>query len=564
MSDSLEQIIRKHVLKNAFDYGKANAGSVVGKVIGEFPDCKGDMKATMAKINAEIARVSKLTKTQVESEMGGFEYLVKKEEKKTIELPNAAQGRVITRFPPEPSGYPHIGHAKAAWLDYEAAKTYEGKMLLRFDDTNPEKESVEFVDAIKEGLEWLGIGWASETYTSDNLPAIYDASQKLIESGKAYVCTCPQEEMSKGRTNGKPCACRGNSTHENSERWKKMLDGTFKEGGAVLRFKGDLSADNTVMRDPSLGRILTAKHYRQGTKYRVWPGYDLAVCVMDHLEGITHSMRSKEYELRDELSTAIYGALGWESPELIGFSRLAIKGAPISKRLLTPMVKEKKVMGWDDPRLPTLAGLKRRGILPQAIREFVLSFGLSKVESEPDWEGLLALNRKLLDPESPHYFFVAEPVALEVQGLEKKTIELKAHPKKDAGIRKLEVGNIVYIAASDARLLKTGEIFRLKDLCNVKLTKKDKSLLGELMPDAQVDKKIQWVGEGRLECRILVPKDLLDAKGEYDPKSLETIDGYCESSCASLAAGTAVQFERFGFCRFDGKKGGALAFVFSC
>jgi len=564
MSGSLEQIIRKHVLKNAFDYGKANAGSVVGKVIGEFPDCKKDMKATMAKISAEIARVSKLTKAQVESEMNGFEYLVKKEEKKAIELPNAVAGRVVTRFPPEPSGYPHIGHAKAAWLDYEAAKTYGGKMLLRFDDTNPEKESVEFVDAIKEGLEWLGIGWASETYTSDNLPAIYDASQKLIEAGKAYVCTCPQEEMSKGRSDGRPCACRGNPTHENSERWKKMLDGTFKEGGAVLRFKGDLSADNTVMRDPSLGRILTAKHYRQGAKYRVWPGYDLAVCVMDHLEGITHSMRSKEYELRDELSTAIYGSLGWKSPELIGFSRLAIKGAPISKRLLTPMVKEKKVMGWDDPRLPTLAGLKRRGILPEAIREFVLSFGLSKVESEPDWEGLLALNRKLLDPESPHYFFVAEPVELEVKGLEPRTIELKAHPRKDVGMRKLEVTSHLYISGSDAKGLKTGEIFRLKDLCNVKLTKKGKSLAGELVPDSQVDKKIQWVGGGRLECRVLMPKDLLDANGEYDPKSLETVEGYCESSCASLAAGTAVQFERFGFCRFDGKKGGALVFVFSC
>jgi len=181
----LNSIIRKHVLKNIADYGKANPGSIIGKVIGEYPECKTDVKGTMGKISAEIARASKLSKEELEQEMSEFEYIVKEEKEKTITLPNAEAGKVVTRFPPEPSGYPHIGHAKAAWLDYEAAANYDGKMLLRFDDTNPEKESAEYVDAIKEGLAWLGIKWAGESYTSDNMDKIYEAAEKLISGGNA-------------------------------------------------------------------------------------------------------------------------------------------------------------------------------------------------------------------------------------------------------------------------------------------------------------------------------------------------------------------------------------------
>jgi glutamyl-tRNA synthetase len=562
MSD-LQSIIRKHVLKNAFDYGKANAGSIVGKVIGEFPDAKKDMKGTMQQINEEIARVSKLAKNEIEAEMANFEYVEKKEEKKTLELPNAIPGNVVTRFPPEPSGYPHIGHAKAAWLDFEAANAYGGKMILRFDDTNPEKESYQFVEAIKAGLEWLGVKWhGNETFTSDNLLAVYESAKKLIEDGKAYTCTCPQEQISKGRTEGVPCACRQMETRAHIERWNLMLEGDFKEGQIILRFKGDLADDNTVMRDPTLARILETKHFRQLEKFRVWPSYDLAVVVMDHLEGITHSMRSKEYELRDELSMALYNALGWTPPQLIAFSRLAIKNAPISKRLLVPLVAEKKVLGWDDPRLPTLAGLKRRGLQPLAIKEFVLSFGLSKVESEPDWEALLALNRKLIDPESAHYFFVPDPVELEVKGLTNQKISLKLHPKKDMGSREISVSGKIFIPSSDAKNLKEGEIFRLKDLCNVKLMKKGDTLQCEAAPEGMVEKKLQWVSDDRSECTVLIPKDLLGPDGEFDPNSLASVKGYCEAGCRDLEPGSIIQFERFGFCRLDRKD--PLTFIYSC
>ncbi|NYZ76990.1 glutamate--tRNA ligase [Candidatus Micrarchaeota archaeon] len=562
--NNFEEIIRKHVLKNAFDYGKANAGAVAGKVIAEHPDAKNDMKATMALINKIIAEVSTFSKNEIEERMKRYAYAEKKEEKKELELPNAVMGKVVTRFPPEPSGYPHIGHAKAAWLDYESARVYEGKMILRFDDTNPEKEKQEYVEAIKNGLSWLGIKWDKESYTSDSMPEIYDYLERLIHAGKAYVCTCPKEEMSRRRASGEECGCRTLSKKEALERWKGMLDGKYQPGDVAVRYAGDLKSQNTVMRDPSLARIMLAEHFRQGKKYRVWPSYDFAVAIIDHLEGKTHPMRSKEYELRDELYYSIFSDLGFEKPHLVEFSRLAIKNAPISKRLLKPLVDEGKVSGWDDPRLPTLAGLARRGILPEAIRNFVLSLGLSKSESEPGWELLLAENRKMLDPVAKHYFFVRGPVVLNVKGLEQKA-KIPLHPKKGMGFREFDVSGKVYISWDDAEALREGEVFRLKDLCNVKLTKKKaKALEGELAEDSMVPKKIQWVADKhKIACELLIPHDLLDENGNYNPNSLEIAKGYCEKGCTELKKGETIQFERLGFCRLD-KKGKKLQFVFSC
>jgi glutamyl-tRNA synthetase len=561
----LDSIIRKHVLKNAYDYGRADAGSVAGKVIGEYPDCKKDMKGTMKRISGEIARVSKLTKDEIAAEMAGFEYAVKKEEKKGIEIPGLEAGKAVVRYPPEPNGWPHIGHAKAFCLSWAIAQKYCGKIILRWDDTNPEAEKEEFLGAIREGIKWLGLHWDEEKYCSDYLPQMYGLCERLIKSGDAYGCACVQEDIAKGREGMLRCSCGSRSPEESLEIWEDLLDGTIPEGGATIRLKGDMASQNTVMRDPTLFRIISVPHYRQGTKYRVWPTYDFQGAVMDSLLGITVPIRSKEYELRDELYVHLLEKLGLKVPQMVSISRLSIRNAPVSKRLLRPLVESGKLQGWDDPRLPTLAGLRRRGVLPAAIREFVLSFGISKVESEPDLEALLAENRKLLDPDSPHHFFVAEPVELEVKGLEERAVELKLHPKnKDAGMRQLRVGKALHIAKSDADALKEGETFRLKDLCNVKLRRKGKTLAGELMADGLVEKKIQWVGEGKLDCEIMVPKDLLDEKGEFNRDSLQLMRGYCEAPCASLEEGAMVQFERFGFCRLDRKDGGRLTFVFSC
>jgi len=420
------------------------------------------------------------------------------------------------------------------------------------------------VDAIKEGLKWLGIGWSRETYTSDRISEIYKVAEQLIGIGKAYVCTCTAEEISEGRTKSKPCACRGIDRKGQLARWAQMQDAKTEPGKMVLRYKGDLSSLNTVMRDPTLARILDARHYRQGNKYRVWPSYDLAVAFMDNAEGITHPMRTKEYELRDELYAAIFDSLGWKKPNMVGFSKLLIKNAPVGKRLLSPLVKDKKVMGWDDPRLPTLAGLKRRGILPEAIRNFVLSFGLSKVESEPDWEALLVENRKLLDPLADRYFFVSDPVELSVEDAPEETARLRLHPKLDHGFRNVSVSSTFYISKADADTLEKDETFRLKDLFDVEITETGSPVLeGIYAGDEKVSKKFQWVSDERIDCEVLVPQDLLK-NGEFNPESLRTVKGYCEKSCAKLERGAMIQFERFGFVRLDNKEKNKLTFIFSC
>jgi glutamyl-tRNA synthetase len=563
---SLDSIISKHVLKNAFEYGQASAGAVVGKVIAEHPDCKKDMKETMKAISAEIARVSKLDKDAIGKEMSGFEYAEKKEEKKVITIPGAEMGKVVVRFPPEPNGWPHIGHAKAFCLSWSIAKNYGGKVILRWDDTNPEAEKAEFLDAIRSGIKWLGLDYDEEKYCSDSIPEMYTLCEKLICQGDAYSCHCLQEDMSKGREVQKRCQCASRDAAVHLQEWKKMLDGTTREGGAIIRLKGDMASQNTVMRDPTLFRILTAPHYRQGTKFRVWPTYDFQGAVMDSLLGITAPIRSKEYELRDELYVYLLEKLGLRVPQMISISRLSIKNAPVSKRLLRPLVESGKLWGWDDPRLPTLAGLNRRGILPQAIREFVLAFGISKVESEPDWEALLAENRKLLDPISPHYFFVPEPVELKVHGLEHQEIELKLHPKKDMGMRAVGVSSTLFIPKADVATFKIGDIFRLKDLCNVQIdsVEPDGRIVGRHVPDSAVPKKIQWVGADKLPCTVLIPGDLLDGNGEFNTDSLKKAEGLCEGACVNIKQGDIVQFERFGFCRLDRVDGGTLVFVFSC
>lgn len=559
----MDSIIRKYALKNAFDFGKANSGAVVGKVIGEFPEAKKDMKTTMSKINQIISEVNKLSKEQIENELKNYTFEDKKVEEKKLQVPNAVEGKMITRFPPEPSGHPHIGHAKAAFLDYELANAYNGKMILRFDDTNPEKESKEYVDAIKNGLEWLGVKWVKESYTSDHMGQIYAAALKLIQKQKAYVCTCSQEEISKGRADMKPCSCR--ESKNNLELWKDMLEGKLKEGTAILRFKGDLSSKNTVMRDPTLARIIESHHYRQKDKFRVWPSYDLAVAVMDELEKITHPMRTKEYELRNELYYALLEELEFSKPTLIEFSRLEIKNSPISKRLLLPLIADKKVSGWDDPRLPTLAGIKRKGILPEAIKNFVLSFGLSKVESEPSWEALLSENRKLLDPISKHYFFVIDPVKIKLKNAKKQQVKIKLHPRGEIGEREIIVSDTIYIQKSDFDLITDSEIVRLKDFCNVKFNKK--KMEAEIVGESMVPKKIHWVSgeeDEYISTEVLVPKDLLKENGEFNPESLEIKKGYAESGCLKLNEEDIIQFERFGFCRLDKKTKEKLVFIFSC
>jgi glutamyl-tRNA synthetase len=562
--------IRKFVLKNAFDYGKASEGGVVGKVIAEHPEAKGRMQEVMQEIRKEISRVNSLSKEEIEGELKEFSFEKKEKKEERWNLPGAEEGKVKTRFLPEPNGFLHIGHAKSIVLSSEFARMWKGKCVIGFDDTNPEKESQEYVDSIREDTAWLGFKFAGEYFSSDKMQEFYEQGKVLLEKGKGFVCTCSQEEIKEKRGSMKECACRNRNNLENKELWEKMLSRGFSKGEAIVRFKGDMKSENTMMRDPTMFRIIDARHYRQGGKYCVWPTYDFSASVSDSLEGITHALRSKEYELHDELYYAVLDALGLRKPLVYDFSRLNLKGVRLSKRFIKPLIESGEVKGWDDPRLPSLKGFKRRGILPEAIRKFAAQFGLSKVESTPSIEPLLSENRKLLDPVAERRFFVENPVELIVRNAPAGKVNLKKHPQKDSGFREILVNGKFFVSSSDARSLSEGEVFRLKDLCNVKLLKKGNLLEGELAPEGLVEKKIQWVSgaEGEfLDCVLLKPSELFDDNEVFRKESLLEIQGNCEKSCAELAFQTLVQLERVGFAVLDEKETKErkkLVFVLSC
>ncbi|MBI5224675.1 glutamate--tRNA ligase [Candidatus Micrarchaeota archaeon] len=566
----LDEIIRKHALKNAFEYGKAQPSGIVGKVIAEYPDAKKDMKHTMELIAKIVKEVNELGKEKIEEEMKNYTFEEKKEEgERKFKLEGLEEGKVITRFLPEPNGYLHIGHAKAAFLSYELARQYSGKCILRFDDTNPESEKLEFVDAIKRNLEWLGLEFASENFTSDKMHVLYKFASKMMILGKAYVCDCNQEVMNKNRYDKIACACRERRGGENLHLWDRMIRGEVEKGDMIVRFMGNMESENSVMRDPTLFRINKTEHYRQGNKFCVWPTYDFEVSISDTLDDVTHALRSKEYELRDELYYAILSSVNMRKPVVYDFSRLNIKGTALSKRFLKPLIEQNKVLGWDDPRLPTLDGLKRRGILPAAIKEFVLRQGLSKVESEPAFEDLLAINRKMLDPVAAHYFFVEEPVKITITNIaENKKAQLSSHVKGRE--RNFSVGSEIYISREDARHLKKDEVIRLKDLFNIKITKKGKTEIDAQFLEgdaAQKMKKLHWLPvdeKQTIPAEIITVSTLLNEKGEFNEDGLLIKKGICEKNAHDAKVDEVVQFERFGFCRLDRKEKEKLYFVFSC
>lgn len=555
--------VLKYALKNAFEYGEAQVKSVAGKVLAEHPEAKKDMKETMKLIGEIVSWVNKMPKTEIEKKLGEYTFAEKKHEEKKLELPEAEQGKVVTRFPPEPNGFPHIGHAKAALLDQEAAKAYGGKFIIRFDDTNPEAENEEYVKAILDSLGWIGVKSDEEVlFASDRLPFLYECAKKLLAQGDAYACSCKPEQVKAGRAEGKQCTCRlQQKPQQNLETFSKMLSGEFDEGDVFIRLAGDMASLNTAMRDPTLLRILKAPHYRQKNKYCVWPSYDFETPIMDSVTGVTHAMRSKEYELRDEVYKEVLQRMGLRIPKVVSFSRLSIQGLPVSKRLLKPLVKEGKVHGWDDPRMPTLVGLKRRGILPEAIKKFVLDFGLGKTESEPTLEALFSENRKLLDPACPRFFFVQDPVEVHVdmKGETMGEAHLKKHPSHDMGERRIPIQmkdgkTVFFISGKDAAALNHEEVFRLKDLFNLKVEKKgdvlDCSFAGK---EIREGKKVQWTSGNSIPCTVLECLPLFEGEN-FNEKSLVEANGLCEPDCNTLKKGERVQFERYGFCILDDER----------
>ncbi len=557
IDNDAKDLVRKLALKNALEHdGKARPDTIVAKIIGVKPELRKEAKTIISEIKIIVDEVNKLSvnEQKTELERTAPEMLVQeqKEKKNALPpLPNAEIGKVVTRFPPEPNGYPHIGHAKAAIIDEEYAKMYNGKLILRFDDTNPLKEKLEYYDAIKDGMEWLGVKPHLVKNTSDDIELIYKYGKQMLEIGAAYVCTCAIDTVRENRKNCMECECRQLDSPDNFERWDKMFK-EYKPNQAIVRFKGDMKSENTVMRDPTLFRIIEGEHPLKGKKHRVWPTYDFAVSIEDSIDGVTHAMRTKEYELRSELYYAIIDKLKLRKPLMIEFSRLEFEGMPVSKRKIKPLIEQGLVKSWDDPRMPTLVALKRRGILPEAIREFVLTLGFTKADTKPPFDVLESINRKMIDPSSIRLFFVTEPFLLQVKNAPPRKVKIKNHPDTDMGVREVSVGSTFYIGGNDVKKMKTGSEVRLIDLYNVKIDSIGDQVIGTYDSDEIRNiPKIQWVSQSdAVKMTVMVPRTLYIGE-EYNPDSLEVVEGYAESYVSKLKPDDRVQFVRFGFCRID-------------
>ena len=523
---------------------------------------------------------------------------------------NRFHGRVATRFPPEPNGYLHIGHAKSVCLNFGIAAQYEGACNLRMDDTDPSGESREFVEAIIEDVRWLGFDWEDRLYfASDYYEQLYQYAVDLIKRGKAYVCSLRAEEMREYRGTltepGRESPSRNRPVEENLDLFARMRAGEFEEGAYVLRAKIDMASPNIVMRDPIMYRIKREPHYRTGNDWCIYPMYDFAHCLSDSLEWITHSICTLEFENNRPLYDWFLDALELEShPQQIEFARLNLSYTVLSKRRLIELVEKRRVSGWDDPRMPTIAGMRRRGYTPEAIRNFCDRIGVAKNDSIIDVALLEHCVREDLNARAPRVMAVLRPLKVIIDNCPEgrgEEFDSPYHPQNpEMGSRKIRFSRVLYIEQGDFLENPPKKFYRLAPGREVRLrygyfikcvgVTKDSSTGGVMeihctydpatrsgfAPDGRkVDATIHWVSaahslpaEVRLYDRLFQVANPMEGGDDYtnllNPNSLEVLTSCrVEPSLAAAAPGMRIQFERIGYFCVDAVDSAPGAIVFN-
>ncbi|WP_394174608.1 glutamine--tRNA ligase [Thalassotalea litorea] len=515
---------------------------------------------------------------------------------------------VHTRFPPEPNGYLHIGHAKSICLNFGIAQDYQGQCNLRFDDTNPEKEDIDYVNSIQEDVKWLGFEWSGDIrYSSDYFDRLYGYAVELIEKGLAYVDFLNAEEMREYRGTltapGKNSPYRDTAVEENLALFEKMKNGEFKEGECSLRAKIDMSSSFMCMRDPVIYRVKFAHHHQTGDKWCIYPMYDFTHCISDAIENITHSLCTLEFQDNRRLYDWVIDNISIETqPRQYEFSRLNLEYTVMSKRKLNALVEEKLVNGWNDPRMPTIAGFRRRGYTPESIREFCKRIGVTKMDNTVEMGVLEACIREDLNESAPRAMAVLDPIRVVIENFEAgklETLTVKNHPNDDAmGTREVPFTREVFIEAEDFReeankkykRLVLGKEVRLRGAYVIKAERVEKDedgnvttiyctydadTLGKNPADGRkVKGVIHWVSasesldaEVRLYDRLFTvanPASAEDFHSVINPDSLTVIKGAkVEPSLASAEAEKAYQFERQGYFCLDNKDGNTDNLVFN-
>jgi len=548
----IEYIVLKYSLQNAVFYnGKANPAAVLGKVMAKEPGLRkkvGEVKTiiekTVSKINTMPVSEQKKMLRKIAPSM------LVKEEKKQEGLPALPKAkRVVTRFAPSPTGPLNLSQLlRAGMLSYLYAKKYKGKFILRIEDTDPRNIEKDFYDMIKEDLLSVGIKWNKLVIESNNMKDYYKNAEKLLNAGKAYICLCPPETFRKLKDEKKECECRNSGSDENIKKWKKMLKGGYKEGEAVVRLKTDMNQPNPALRDPVLLRIIKAKHPLKGNKYKVWPVYNFANVIEDHESGITHVFRGKEHEHNTKIQERVYTALGWKPPHTINFGMIYLPGKKLHTRDIKQGIKERVYSGWDDPALPTIRALLRRGFQPETFRESAIACSLSKTDIVFNWESFETTNRKVLDPKANRYMVVFEPVKIFLKNYPKTDIvRINLHPDfPKRGKKRIPLKSFVYISKIDFKNFGGKEI-RLKGLFNIKLVSNMGVYTGdEIVSDMP---KIQWVSEPNITVEVVKPEGKTRGIGEPAMKKLKP--------------GEVIQMERVGFARVDSKNSKRLTVYFA-
>jgi len=544
----LEKEIMAYSLQNAIEFGKANPGKIIGKLFQYGLD-KKDIEKVKPIIKEAIEKVNSIPEKERIIAFEKFKDVIKEKVQEDKGLPSLIgserNGKMTFRLAPFPSGALHVGNAKTFLLNSLYSEDYKARTILVMDDTigsenkQPDKESYRL---IKDAFKWLGIKYDKIYYKSDRLKIYYKYAEKLIKKGKAYVCYCTQEKLRENRAKGIACGCREFPIGIQIARWKEMFE--MEEKHAVLRIKTSMTHKNPAFRDRVLFKISDRKHPRVGNKYRIWPTLEMSWAIDDYLLKVTHILRGNDLMMETEMEKYIWDIFKWKHPEVIHTGMVLIDGIQLSKSKSQKEVKSGKYFGWDDPRTWSIQSLARRGILSKSIKEFVKEIGLNKHDITVPIENLYSINRKFLDADSNRYSFVSNPVKIKFEnnpGV--KDMDIPIHPDKTE-TRNIKVGNHVFVFSEDFEKLKGKEI-RLLHLFNVNLDLDAKitSIGNKKIP------RINWVSSG-VKTKILMPD------GKW-------VEGLAEEGINKLKVGEIIQFERFGFVRFDKKNNGIKEFWFA-
>ncbi len=549
-TDEIKILIKKYALQNAVKYNKTpQAGAVIGKVMAN-PQLRPRAKEITSVVGEVLREIEEMTASSREEELNKLapELIAELKEKKEPEKglpPLDINGPLVMRFAPNPNGPPTIGSSRGIVVNSEYTKKYRGKLIIRFDDTDPatKRPMLEAYDWYLDDCEWLGAKPDEVVKASDRIPMYYDVAQELIKRGGAYVCFCEQEVFKALKDAKRPCPHREQGEEKNLEFWKKMISGDYEEQEAVLRIKTDIAHKDPAIRDWVAFRIIKTPHPRPevGDKYCAWPLLDFEGAVEDHLLGTTLIIRGKDLADSEKRQRYVYKYMGWTYPKTMHWGRVQIhEFGKLSTSGLKKAIAEGVYTGWDDPRVPTIRALRRRGIRPQALRKFMIDLGLGETDISLSLDTLYAENRKIVDPVANRYFFVWDPVELEIEGAEPKIAKAPLHPSKD-GMREIAAGTTVLVCRSDVDTLEKGEKLRLKDLYNIRIISKSPPVAKFIGTDMDLVKKekariIHWVPPEGRRVRVLSPD------GEYTGIGEPGIEKELDK---------VVQFERFGFVRID-------------